>query len=151
MTTDRDRLLQQELETQMDTFMRSIAVLRSSFEKVAQRRTSGPFGDDVLESIEAFTARFSRAADLLTQKLLPLLDALEREERGSLLDRIQRAEKRGLVNSAVTLRNIRDLRNDISHQYIIENPSQILEATIRLTPELLSIADNLSTYIQRFR
>jgi hypothetical protein len=47
-----------------------------------------------LESVEAFTGRFARAVDLLVNKVLRSLDRVELKADGTLLDVVNRAEKR---------------------------------------------------------
>ena len=70
-----------------------------------------------LESVEAFTGRFARSVDLLVNKVLRSLDRLELNPEGTLLDIINRAEKRGLVGRAEELREMKDVRNMIAHDY----------------------------------
>ena len=70
-----------------------------------------------LESAEAFTGRFARSVDLLVNKVLRSLDRMEMNPEGSLLDIIHRAEKRGLVERAADLREMKDVRNMIAHDY----------------------------------
>jgi len=70
-----------------------------------------------LESAEAFTGRFARSVDLLVNKVLRGLDRMELNPEGSLLDIIHRAEKRGLVGRAQDLREMKDVRNMIAHEY----------------------------------
>jgi hypothetical protein len=49
-----------------------------------------------LETIEAYTGRFARVVDLLTNKVLRALFAHELERAETVLDRFNLAEKRGL-------------------------------------------------------
>lgn len=67
-----------------------------------------------LERLESLTSRFARLADLLVQRVLRLIDDLELSPRDSVLDRIQRAEKRGLFEESGQLMRIRELRNLIA-------------------------------------
>jgi len=70
-----------------------------------------------LESAEAFTGRFARCVDLLVNKVLRSLDRMELNPEGTLLDIINRAEKRGLIGRAEDLRELKDVRNMIAHDY----------------------------------
>jgi uncharacterized protein YutE (UPF0331/DUF86 family) len=70
-----------------------------------------------LESAEAFTGRFARSVDLLVNKVLRSLDRVELRPEGTLLDVINRAEKLGLVRRAQELREMKDIRNMIAHDY----------------------------------
>jgi uncharacterized protein YutE (UPF0331/DUF86 family) len=70
-----------------------------------------------LESVEAFTGRFARAVDLLVNKVLRSLDRVELKPEGTLLDVINHAEKRGFVDRSEELREMKDVRNMIAHDY----------------------------------
>jgi hypothetical protein len=65
----------------------------------------GPaFSPAELDTIEVLASRFSRTTDFLVNKVLRALDRYELEPEGTLLDTINRAEKRVLVASARLLR-----------------------------------------------
>jgi len=87
------------------------------------RRVAGLPGDlegmdaEQLESVEAYCCRFARTVDLLVNKVLRSLDRAELLMPGTLIDVVNRAEKRGLVERAETLREMKDLRNVIAHDY----------------------------------
>lgn len=91
-----------------------------------------------LERLESLTSRFARLADLLVQRVLRLIDDLELAPRGSVLDRIQRAEKRGLFEEPGQLIRIRELRNLIAHEYVSDRMPDIYRAVAALTPALLA-------------
>ncbi len=67
-----------------------------------------------LEKIEAYTGRFARVVDLLTNTVLRALFAHELEQAETVLDRFNLAEKRGLVASAGELRTLKEHRNRIA-------------------------------------
>lgn len=90
-----------------------------------------------MDKFEALTSRFARTSDIMVQKIFRLIDAVELELPGSVIDRINRAEKRGDISSAETFREIRRLRNDIAHEYILESIDQLYKKAMELTPDLL--------------
>ena len=75
-----------------------------------------PATEKQLESAEAFTGRFARSVDLLVNKVLRALDRVELKPEGTLLDVVNRAEKRGLVERAEELREMKDVRNMIARE-----------------------------------
>lgn len=89
------------------------------------------------ETLEALTARFSRLADFLTQRVFRTIDEIEMSPEGSLLDRLNRFEKRGIIESAQGWREIRDLRNEIAHA---------VREALRRTPELFSTYEKAKTF-----
>ena len=88
-----------------------------SFDQVEHLRADQSPTESQLDSMEAFTSRFSRSVDLVTNKVLRSLDRVEMQHSGTLLDVVNRAEKRGFVESADQLREMKDVRNIIAHDY----------------------------------
>ena len=101
-----------------------------------------------LERFEALTSRFARLADLILQKAIRLIEVLELEASGTILDRINKAEKRGLIESCEQFIQIRQLRNSIAHEYNIDAVLKIVEDCLVFTPVLLSSVGKITTYIE---
>lgn len=106
-------------------------------------------GFDELERFEALTSRFARLADLILQKAIRLIELIELEASGSILDRINRAEKRGLIANSEQFIEIRQLRNSIAHEYDADALLKIFEDCLEFTPVLLSTVENIASYIER--
>ncbi len=102
---------------------------------------------DQQEKLEALTSRFARLTDLITQKTLRLIEQIELENIGSLLDRINKAEKKGLIKSAVEFIEIRQLRNSITHDYDIETLNKIFQSCIKYAPTLIASVQSIKNYI----
>ena len=94
-----------------------------------------------LESAEAFTGRFARSVDLLVNKVLRSLDRMELNPEGTLLDVINRAEKRGLVDRAEELREMKDVRNMIAHDYAGAKAAEIFAWCREQKPAFDGICD----------
>jgi hypothetical protein len=73
---------------------------------------------DLAERVEAFVARFGRLQDTLADKLLPTLLAALGEPSGAQLDNLDRAERLGWIESADHWLTMRQLRNQMIHEYI---------------------------------
>lgn len=103
-----------------------------------------------LDAFEALTSRFARLSDMILQKLFRGLDRIELEDSGTLLDALNRAEKRGLVDSAAAFREIRELRNEIAHEYAQEELSELFEGVLQHSPALLEIVRRADDYCLRY-
>lgn len=77
--------------------------------------------ENALIELEALTSRFARTIDMLVHKVYRSIDAVEFVEGGTLIDVMNRAEKRKLIDSVQEMRILKDLRNDIAHEYIAES------------------------------
>lgn len=76
--------------------------------------------EDLAERLDAFVSRFGRMQDTMGDKLLPSLLRSLAEKPGSALDNLNRAEKLGLLTSVVEWLDVRNLRNKLVHEYMID-------------------------------
>ena len=103
-------------------------VLEESRGRVAafQSRLGSDLSVGERESCEALTSRFARLNDFLVQRVFRTLDQIELADEGTAIDRLQRAESRGLIPSGERWRELRLLRNAITHDYLIESADRVL-------------------------
>ncbi len=73
---------------------------------------------DLALKLEAFTSRFSRLQDTLGDKLLPALLQALGEPKSPLLTNLNKAEAFGWLESAESWISLRQLRNQMVHEYI---------------------------------
>jgi hypothetical protein len=99
-----------------------------------------------LESVEAFSSRFARTVDLLVNKVLRSLDRVELKSEGTLLDVVNRAEKRGFVTRAMDLREMKDVRNIIAHDYAGVKAAEIFAYCREQKPILDAICDRVAAH-----
>ncbi len=102
--------------------------------------------EEVLAQIEAFTSRFARVVDLMSKRVLRAMDQFEMYEAGTLLDVANRAEKRGLIESVDWLRELKDTRNRISHDYAGDRLPEILAYCREQLPCLLATCKRINEY-----
>jgi len=106
-------------------------------------------GEDELESIEAFCSRFARTVDLVVSKVLRSLDRAELHPEGTLLDVVNRAEKRGLLAHAGDLREMKDVRNIITHDYAGARMAEVFVYCREQKPILDSLCEAIRVYATR--
>ena len=85
------------------------------------------------------------------QRLFRTLDQFELADEGTALDRLQRAEARGLIDSAHRWREMRLLRNAIAHDYLIESADTVLADALAAAPELLDTVRRVLHYVDMKR
>ncbi len=115
---------------------RAASWLKRSFEKCSPISLDAPLTEQQFDDYEALTSRFARLADILVQKLFRGIDRALLEQPGSVLDTIHRAEKRGLGDGK-RMREIREIRNVIAHEYSVEDLREIFTQVYQATEELL--------------
>src|ERR1700722_15363362 len=78
-----------------------------SFQQCEKIGISAGYKPEQFDHFENLCNRFRRASDILIQKVFRSIDQLEFTEGGSLIDALNRAQKRGLIDSLDQIRNIR--------------------------------------------
>ena len=106
---------------------------------------------DLAERVEAFVGRFGRLQDTLADKLLPALLSALGEQVGAQLDNLDLAERFGYVASAELWFAMRQLRNQMVHEYI-EDPAILasaLQSGHDFVPMLIQAAESMLADIER--
>jgi len=73
---------------------------------------------ELAERVDAFVSRFGRLQDTVGDKLIPQYLNAVGEATGPAIDNLNRAEKLGLLASAELWVALRDLRNEMIHEYM---------------------------------
>jgi hypothetical protein len=100
--------------------------------------------------LEALMSRFAKLSDLLIRKIFRLIDKLDYEPQETIRDSINRAEKIGLIESAAIFSVIRETRNAIAHEYILEDLSGLYKDVFDCTPLLLDTVERVKKYCTRY-
>lgn len=106
---------------------------------------------DLAEQVDAFVGRFGRLQDTVGDKLLPLLLTVLGEKTSAVIDNLDRAERLGLIKSADEWMTMRNLRNQMVHEYI-EDPVVLISALQTghaFVPVLISAAHKMIAEIER--
>jgi hypothetical protein len=134
---------------ELENLVKAKDALQYSYEKCQKIKLRESLSYEELESFEALTSRFARLSDIIIQKVLRLLDFIDLEDTGTVRDRINRAEKKGVILSADNLVEIRILRNEIAHEYRSETAYAIFEKVLTYSPTLLESVDTITDYAQK--
>ena len=140
----------ENLKTVVSQVLQAEKHLKNSYRRCQHIGLKGPHSEDHLIEFEALTGRFARLTDMVIHKLFRAVDIVELVEGGTLIDVINRAEKRGLVDSSVEARVLKDLRNDIAHEYLTEKLTRLHEEVYNAVPKLLTIISNTITYSKKY-
>ena len=138
------------LRKELKELDRATEVLLYSYKKCSKIGVHPDLSNEELESFEALTGRFARLSDIIIQKVFRYFDVLELEETGTVRDRINRAEKKGVIETADNFIQIRLLRNEIAHEYKSDMIYAIFERVLELTPVLLDSVEKIIAYATRF-
>ncbi len=105
------------------------------------------------DRFESLTAKFARLSDLIIKQAIKLIDILDLDEPPETVrDSINRAEKKGLIESGIRFVEIRKLRNRIAHEYA-ESDEDIVEIymeVLRSTPLLFDSVNRILGYCRKY-
>ena len=106
---------------------------------------------DLAERVEAFVGRFGRLQDTLGDKLLPLLLEALGERTSAAIDNLDRAEQLGLIQSADEWMVMRNLRNQMVHEYVEDMVVLVsaLQTGHIFVPALFAAANKIISEIER--
>ncbi len=142
-------LIKQNLQEYIDLLDQSVKALEYSYSKSKSISLNKILTLDELEILEAFTARFSRTSDILTQKVLTSFFMILGEDFHTLIDKANFLEKINVLKKADDILIIRSLRNEVSHEYSTADIKEMFSDTIKHTKNLLKIVKNLKEYINK--
>ena len=123
--------------------------LKKSYEKAKKIDLNKELTEEDLEVFETLSNRFGRTVDILINKILRGLDIIELEDITRKLDIVIRAEKRGFVDDYKVLIEMKDLRNELVHEYIQENLIERFKEVLEYTPRLFDITNKLKDYVEK--
>jgi len=139
-----DQLKIQILREEIVLLEKALNTLHLSIEKCARIIGKDEYSFEEMESLDSLTSKFGRTSDLYIQKVLRTIWMLLHEPFVPFIDLLNKAEKMELIASADQLLEIRDLRNQITHEYLPE-------ALTELIPEVIDSCTSLFKNINQTR
>lgn len=143
------RRIAETLGKNMFLLEKSINTLDYSYHKCYAIGLKTEYSPDELESFESLTSRFARTADILTQKVIRSLLIYLQEDTQTFFDMANALEKFGIIENANTIVEIRELRNEISHEYNEDDIHVIFNEVFDQYNQLIKIADNLKIFVAK--
>ena len=135
------------LNEDIESINKAIRVLNYSLEKCTKISAKANYTMEELDAFENLTSRFARTSDIYTQKIMKGITLILREDARTFLDRANLFEKLN-ITEAEELKLIRDLRNEISHEYRLSDVSEIFESVLEYSVKLLRIIDKTIVFVQ---
>lgn len=145
--TEKERLSLENVLEQIALAEKAAQALWFSYQRCPEISHDEDFDETDWERWDALTARFARLVDILTQRVFRAIDMVEFMPAGStFIDRINRAEKRGHIQSTYTWKEIREIRNQIVHDYAVQHILALFQDTSAHVPEILECVNRLGGY-----
>ncbi len=106
------------------------------------------FTKDEFGKFETLCSRYSRTIDFLVRKMFRTIDEYEFENQGTLIDVVNHAYKRGLIEDMDQFRLMKDVRNTIAHEYIDDELYNVFGEVLSYVVVLISIVNRTMLYIE---
>jgi len=136
----------EELTEDLNRLDRSVEMLKYSLQQCRKIGIKEDYSLEELDRFESLTSRFARTSDIYTQKVMKGIILVLREEANTFIDRANLFEKLEIAN-AEDLKLIRDLRNEISHEYKVDDIAEIFEAVMEYCDKLIEVIDKTKVFV----
>ena len=136
----------------LERLQKAVDTLDYSYEKCQAIGAKASYDAEEQDRFESLTAKFARLSDLIIKQAIKLIDILDLDEPPETIrDAINRAEKKGLIESGMQFVEIRKLRNRIAHEYAEsdEDIADIYRQTLQSTPLLFDSVDRITAYCRK--
>ena len=143
------KLLLTQFDEHLALLHKSVIALDYSYDKCSAIGEKEEFDLEQQESFEALTSRFARTSDILTQKVFKTLFILLQENTKTIIDAANLLEKLAVLESADDLLNIRELRNQIAHEYVEPDVKPLFFDVLLNVPKIRKIISNVTEYYQK--
>ena len=138
------------LNSSLDDFKSALDWLNHSYELCKKIGIKNDYSVEELDVFENLTSRYARITDFLIHKLFRSIDAVEFLEVGTIIDSANRAEKRGFVESIDILHSLKDLRNEIAHEYTEKELRDLFSDVLKSVPLIIDISNKVFEYCSKY-
>lgn len=137
MKNDSEEKLLLLLRDEWKLLKASVSTLQQSVEKCQKIGLKDDYTFEEQESFDSLTSKFNRSSDLFTQKNIRTVWMMLHEGFVPFIDLMNTCEKLGIIRNADQMINIRDLRNQIAHEYIPEALYELFPETLEHSQKLI--------------
>jgi len=116
MKTDQSQIIIDLLQSELVLLQAAVDTLQMSVRKCKTIGIKENCTFEELESFDSLTSKFNRTSDIFTQKVLRSVWMLLHEPFVPFIDMMNKGEKMLMLQSADQMIEIRDLRNQITHE-----------------------------------
>ena len=142
-----DNIHIRKLKKDLNDLTTALESLQITLKKCKKIGIKQEYNFEEQELFDSLSSKFSRASDIFTQKILKIIFILLRETPKSFIDKANLAEKLEIIPSAESLILIRDLRNEIVHEYMLEELPRIYKEIFSNHKNLIAAIDNAKRYV----
>jgi uncharacterized protein YutE (UPF0331/DUF86 family) len=140
-------MIQEKLKMDKILLEKQLSWLSISFEECKAIGIKSIYTVDEFGKFETLCSRYSRGIDFLIRKIFRTIDEYEFENQGTLVDVVNNAHKRGLIEDVEELRVMKDVRNTIVHEYIEDELVEVFDEVLEYSEKLIEIMKSTLVYL----
>lgn len=149
MTADHNQVIINLLHSEWELLQAAVSTLKLSVFKCQSIGIKESYSFEELESFDSLTSKFNRTSDIFTQKVLRSVWMLLHEPFVPFIDMMNKCEKMAILTSADQMIEIRDLRNQIAHEYLPDAIRDLVPEAIELTTSLFENIEECSFFLEK--
>ena len=142
-------MIAQKLQQDTVLLRKQLEWLEYSYDECREIGIKQEYTVEEFGRFETLCSRYSRGIDFLIRKAFRTIDAYEFENQGTLIDTVNHAHKRGLIESVERIRIMKDIRNTITHEYIEEALSEVFDEVLDATGTLTGMIQKTLDYMEK--
>lgn len=143
-----ENLIIAELKESFNKLDKAVEILKYSLEKSSKIGIKPVYSLEELDVFENLTSRFARATDIYTQKIMKGIVIVLREEAKTYIDKANLFEKLEVAN-AEDLKLMRDLRNEISHEYKLKDITELFQPVVEYSEKLIEVIEKTKIFVKQ--
>ena len=104
------------------------------------------YNDEEFDIFENLATRFSQVLNFILNRIFRDIDKIELENEGLLLEILERACKRGIIEEIDEVKDMKILNDELSQEYLIKNLETLYKEALIYTPKLLDYTAIIKNY-----
>ena len=141
-----EAMMIEELRGDLSKLDRAVEILKYSLQQCRKIVIKADYSLEELDRFECLTSRFARTSDVYTQKIMKGIILILREEAKTFIDKANLFEKLE-ISTAEDFKMIRDLRNEVSHEYKLDDITEIFEPIVEYSGKLIEIIGKTKEFV----
>ncbi|SFP84446.1 hypothetical protein [Hydrogenimonas thermophila] len=144
-------MIKQKFLQDKELLIKQLRWIEISYEECKKIGIKDNYTIDEFGKFETLCSRYSRGIDFLIRKIFRTIDAYEFENQGTLIDVVNSAHKRGLIDNIDELRIMKDIKNTIVYEYIEDELVDVFEEVLKYCEVLIKIIKNTLGYMENMK
>lgn len=147
--TEKDKQILHILTDEWHKSETAMQSMQQSLQKCQSLLGKESYSFEDMEAFDSLAIKFSRNSDILFQKIFKSILLLYKENPKTFLDNINFLCKINVIPNTEMAIEVREYRNEIVHEYFIDQIISLYPKTIEYTEKLLQLFQHTKQYLHQ--